>query len=92
MSHMAQVSFTSALSRHVECAACKVQGNTVREVLDEVFADNPRLRGYVVDEQGACRQHIVIFVDGQAVRDRVHFSDAVAADAEVYVFQALSGG
>ena len=89
---MAQVSFTSALSRHIECAAREVPGATVREVLDAVFDDDPKLRGYVVDEQGACRQHIVIFVDGKAVRDRVHFSDAVAKDAEVYVFQALSGG
>ena len=89
---MASVSFTSALARHVECPSREVAGASVREVLDAVFVENPRLRGYVVDEQGACRQHIVIFVDGDAVRDRRQLSDAVPPGAEVHVFQALSGG
>jgi hypothetical protein len=64
----------------------------LREVLDNVFADNPRLRGYVLDEQGALRKHMVIFIDGRQVTDRSALSDAVAPTSEVYVMQALSGG
>ena len=89
---MATVNFTSTLERHIECPPRDAQGDTVRQVLDGVFADNPKLRGYILDERGACRQHIVVFVDGEAVHDRVDLSDPVPVDAEIYVFQALSGG
>jgi sulfur-carrier protein len=67
-------------------------GATVRELLEAVFADHPLLRGYVLDERGAMRHHVVAFVDGQPVRDKDALSDPVPADAEVYIFQALSGG
>jgi hypothetical protein len=61
-------------------------------VLDAVFAGNPRARGYVLDDQGALRKHMVIFIDGGTIRDRQTLSDTVAEDAELYVMQALSGG
>jgi len=89
---MAVVSFTQNLRRHVDCPDAHVAGATVREVLDAVFATSPRLRGYVVDEQGALRKHMSIFVDGKQLEDRVALSDPVRPDAEIYVMQALSGG
>jgi molybdopterin synthase sulfur carrier subunit len=89
---MAEVVFTPNLKRHVECPTVEVPGATVREVLDRVFADNPRLRGYVVDEHGGLRHHMVVFIDGRQIEDRVKLSDAVEARSEVYVMQALSGG
>lgn len=89
---MATVTFTPNLERHVECSTKSVDGATVRAVLDRVFADNPRLRGYVVDETGALRRHMLIFVDGQQIADREKLSDPVRSSSEVYVMQALSGG
>jgi hypothetical protein len=67
-------------------------GATVREVLDSVFALYPSLRGYVVDEHGALRHHVVAFVNGAVVRDKQTLAEDVPPDAEVYLFQALSGG
>ncbi len=64
----------------------------MRAVLDQVFAGNPRARSYVLDDQAALRKHMIIFVDGQALRDRVHLSDPVGASSSIFVFQALSGG
>lgn len=89
---MPRVVFTSALQRHVACPPQDVDGGTVREVLEGVFADQPQARPYVLDEQGALRKHMVIFVDGEPVRDRNGLSDRVAAGSDVYVMQALSGG
>jgi hypothetical protein len=89
---MARVSFTANIQRHVACPDAEAAGATVREVLDNVFADNPRARSYVLDDQQALRKHVVIFVDGQAVRDRARLSDPVALTSSVFVFQALSGG
>ena len=89
---MATVVFTPNLRRHVECPTEEVAGATVRAVLDAVFAHNPRLRTYVLDDQGALRHHMSVFVDGDQIADREHLSDPVRAASEVYVMQALSGG
>jgi molybdopterin converting factor small subunit len=89
---MARVEFTANLQRHVKAPPTNVAGSTVREALDAVFEANPPLRGYVLDDQGALRQHMVVFVNGEQIRDRVTLSDAVPQDGEVYVLQALSGG
>lgn len=89
---MPTVTFTPNLKRHVECPTEVVAGATVREVLDVVFAANPRLRGYVLDDQGALRKHMSVFVDGTQISDRERLSDPVRATSEIYVMQALSGG
>ena len=89
---MGQIRFTSHLQRHVSCPPAEVRGTTVREALDRVFAENPRLRSYVVDEHGRLRQHVNIFIRDRPVADRSGLSDPVNADDEIYVFQALSGG
>ncbi len=89
---MPTVTFTETIQRHVACPPIAVAGGTVREVLDAVFAGNPRARGYVLDEQGALRKHMAIFLDGRMVLDRTGLSDTVQPDAKLYVMQALSGG
>jgi hypothetical protein len=80
------------LQRHLECPPQVVVGSTVRDVLEAAFVRNPRARGYVLDDQSRLRKHIGIFVDGVQIEDRRNLSDPVAADAEIYVMQALSGG
>lgn len=89
---MPRVTFTANLQRHVACPPCEAPGATVREVLDAAFAANPRARGYVLDEHGALRHHMAIFVGGQAIGDRRHLSDPVPPGSEIFILQALSGG
>jgi len=89
---MPHVSFTQNLKRHLSAPSREVPGATVREALDGVFSENPRLRGYVLDDQGRLRRHVMIFVDGQMIEDRSRLSDAVEPQSELLVMQALSGG
>ncbi len=89
---MAEVVFTPNLRRHVECPTTAAPGATVAEVLARIFGDNPRLRTYVLDDQGALRKHMMIFVDGHQLVDREALSDAVGPSGEIYIMQALSGG
>ena len=89
---MARIMFTPNIQRHVECPQAEAEGDSVREVLDKVFASNPQARSYVLDDQAALRRHMTVFVDSRAIRDRVRLSDRVAVGSTVYVFQALSGG
>jgi molybdopterin converting factor small subunit len=89
---MPRVVFTSNLKRHVDCPESVVAGETVREALDSVFEQQQRLRGYVLDDQQRLRTHMVIYLNGVPVKDRVGLSDAVDENSEIYVMQALSGG
>ena len=89
---MPTVRFTQNIQRHVICPTREASGATLRAVLDEYFRDNESARGYVLDEQGRIRQHMVVFIDGEMVRDRDHLSDAVKPDSVVDVIQSLSGG
>jgi sulfur-carrier protein len=83
---------TPTPTSQVGTKAVVVAGRTVREVLDGLFAEYPNLRGYVTDERGALRHHVVAFVNGVAVQDKAGLSEPVEPNGEVYLFQALSGG
>lgn len=89
---MATVTFTGNLARHVDCPPVDVQGTSVRDLLAKIFAENPRLKSYIVDEQFALRKHMGIIIDGVIVKDRKGLSDPVESNSEVFVLQALSGG
>ena len=89
---MAKVIFTPNVQRHVACPEAQAPGDTVREVLDNVFADNVQARSYVLDDQSALRKHMTIFVDGRMIRDRARLADPVNEHSTIHVFQALSGG
>jgi hypothetical protein len=89
---MPTVHFTQNLQRHLTAPPRTVPGATVRDALEHVFRENPQLRGYVLDDQGRLRKHVVIFIDGRQVGDRTGLSDEVGSASEVFVMQALSGG
>ena len=89
---MATVRFTRNIQRHVACPTRETAGETLRQVLDEYFQANPQARGYVLDDQGRIRQHMVVFIDGEQARDREHLTDSVTSNAVIDVIQALSGG
>ena len=86
------MTFAKAIQRHAACPAADVAGDTLRGVLDGYFEIHPAARTYVLDERGAVRKHVAVFVNDTLVLDREQLSDPIAADDRVSVFQALSGG
>ncbi len=89
---MATVRFTENLRRHLDCPTVEVSASTARDAIHQACEQVAGLRGYILDDQGALRKHVVVFVDGRAVVDRVGLSDEIENTSEVYVMQALSGG
>ena len=89
---MARVVFTSNLQRYVDCAEHTVGGRTVRAALEEVFGKQPRIRDYILDDQGHLRRHVHIYIDGQRIGDGIRLDQPVGSASEIYVMQALSGG
>jgi hypothetical protein len=84
--------FTPQLRRFTTTPEVLSAATTLRALLEEAFALNPRLRGYVLDDQGHLRANMVIFVDGVRCEDRRELAQALPLDSIVHVFQALSGG
>ncbi len=89
---MPTVTFTPNLERHIGLSSLETGGTTVSAALAEVFTAHPRARSYVLDDQGALRKHMIVFVDGAAIKDRTRLSDPAEAQSAIYVMQALSGG
>lgn len=89
---MARVVFTQQLRRFTETPEVQAAAPTLRGALEAAFVVNPRLRGYVLDDQGHLRTNVVVFVDGRRSKDRVAQGDVLLPDSQVYVLQALSGG
>ena len=89
---MAHVVFTPQLRRFTEVPEVHTPASTLRAALDAAFDVNPRLRGYVLDDQGHLRPNVVVFIDGQRSRDRVALDEGLSPDSRVHVLQALSGG
>jgi len=89
---MPLVSFAPALTRHVPCAPQQVAPGTLADALDAAFAAAPALRGYVLDEQGAVRKHVAVFVNGEMIASRSALGQPLADGDRVMVIQALTGG
>jgi molybdopterin synthase sulfur carrier subunit len=89
---MAQLHFTQQLARFMALPQVDTDAADLRAGLDAAFAAHPRLRGYVLDDQGHLRDNVVIFIDGLRSRERILLNDPLRADSKVYILQALSGG
>ncbi|HSV83529.1 MAG TPA: MoaD/ThiS family protein [Ramlibacter sp.] len=89
---MPTVEFAPALTRHVDCPRQEVPAGTLAAALAAAFTAAPALRGYVLDEQGAVRKHVAVFVNGQMIPDRNDLTRALGPEDRVHVIQALTGG
>ena len=67
----------------------EAEGATLAELLADLDRRYPGLRFRVIDEQGAVRPHIKVFVNRVQARS---LAQALAAADEVLVVAALSGG
>jgi hypothetical protein len=89
---MAELQFTSHLRNLVPGGPFRVAGATVGEALDSLFADEPHVRGYVLDDQGRLRKHVCIFADGVRLAHDAALARSIGPQTRLYVMQALSGG
>jgi len=89
---MPSVEFAPALTRHVPCPKQEVAPATLGAALDAAFAAAPALRNYVLDEQGAVRKHVAVFVNGALIPSRSDLTRVLQPQDKVMVIQALTGG
>jgi sulfur-carrier protein len=90
---MAIINFTSALKRfYPDLKPVQIQATTVGEMMTELNQHYPHLSDFLLDEHGALRQHINVFIGDSMISDRENLTDKVGEKEEILIFQALSGG
>lgn len=65
-----------------------VMGANVSEALNDLFAQKPGLGNHILDETGAIRPHVSVFVDGT----QADLVTEVREDSEIRILHAVSGG
>jgi sulfur-carrier protein len=68
------------------------QGDTIREVLDNLEKNYPGLKERVCDEQGSVRRFVNIFVNDEDIRFLQDTATLVKAGDEVSIVPAIAGG
>jgi molybdopterin synthase sulfur carrier subunit len=66
----------------------ELAGATVAEVLKALEREHPDVRGWILDEHGAIREHINVFVNKEYGRE----DTAVTDSDRLHVLPAISGG
>jgi sulfur-carrier protein len=72
-----------------EASVVQASGETVHDILRDLDRQFPGICFRIVDEQGALRKHMRVFVNDEMTRD---LSSCVNESDEVTLLQALSGG
>ena len=66
----------------------ELEGATVGEVLQALERAHPDVKGWILDEHGAIRDHINVFVNKEYGRE----DTSVGAQDRLHVLPAISGG
>jgi molybdopterin converting factor small subunit len=69
-----------------------VDGGTLREALEDLFARYPETRSQIVDDEGDLNRFVNVFVDREDVRLREGLDTSVAEGSTVIVMPAMAGG
>jgi len=90
---VAKVKFTHALNRFFpELKEMSIEVSSIKELIDEIEHVHTGLKSYILDDQGALRKHVHIFIEEDMINDRKNLTDQISAESSVYIMQALSGG
>ncbi len=67
-------------------------GATLRAVLDDLEANHPGIRGRIVDEQGALRRFVNVYVGDDDVRFIGGLDAEIADGTRISIIPAVAGG
>jgi sulfur-carrier protein len=73
-------------------AETQVDGSTVQEVLDGLFARHDELRARLYDDDGGLRRFVNVYVAGEDIRFLDGLKTPVADGTELTILPAVAGG
>jgi molybdopterin converting factor small subunit len=73
-------------------ATVKANGETIREVFEDLVLQFPQLAGQVVTEEGALHKFVNVYVDDDDIRFLDKLDTKVAGHQTVSILPAVAGG
>ncbi len=73
-------------------AEAQVDGTTVQEVLDGLFARHEELRVRIADDDGSLRRFVNVYLAGEDIRFLDGLATPVKDGAELTILPAVAGG
>ena len=73
-------------------ATASVEGATIGEVLDALYAEHGELRDRIAGEDGEPRRFVNVYLGGEDIRYLDGLSTEVSDGAEVTILPAVAGG
>ena len=70
----------------------QVDGRTVGEVLDDLYAQHAELRERIADDGGGLRRFVNVYLGGEDIRFLDGLETAVADGDELTILPAVAGG
>jgi molybdopterin converting factor small subunit len=72
--------------------AAEVDGSTVGEALDALYARHGELKDRLADGDGSLRRFVNVYLDGEDIRFLQGLDTPVPAGAELQILPAVAGG
>ena len=69
-----------------------VEGSTVGEALDALYALHPELKERIADEDGTLRRFVNVYLDGDDIRFGEGLATPVKDGAKLQILPAVAGG
>ncbi|HUP87051.1 MAG TPA: ubiquitin-like small modifier protein 1 [Acidimicrobiales bacterium] len=73
-------------------ATVKANGETIREVFEDLVLQFPQLTGQVVTDDGALHKFVNVYVDDDDIRFLDKLDTTVTGDQTVSILPAVAGG
>jgi sulfur-carrier protein len=86
------VDFAPSIQRHKRVATQQLPAGTLAQTLDAACEASEGLRHYILDDQGAIRKHVAVFINRDLHQPRHDLSRSLKAGDKVLVIQCLTGG
>jgi sulfur-carrier protein len=72
-------------------SSLKVSGQTVKEVMNEVYSSYPALASEILDKEGKIKPFVAVFINSTALNELAQDAP-MRADDEVHLIPAIAGG
>jgi molybdopterin converting factor small subunit len=72
-------------------SSLNVSGQTIKEVLDQVYASYPALATEILDKEGKIKPFVAVFVNSTSLNELAQDAP-MRADDEVHLIPAIAGG
>ena len=69
-----------------------VNGDNVRQILEELFRAHPDIKGHLVEDDGRLRNFVNIFIAGEDIRQKGGMDAEVADGSDVRIIPSIAGG